>query len=287
MSKIFGITIGVLFLLISGINAQEILSGEHGSSRSEQDFSHVKVLDKNKLSCRYQQSIIRDTLNDRRQETLMLLEIGDKVSKYFAWNDSKDNPPEYSAEYKAVVDSLTKAKGGVAPRTSRRFRKNALFRNYPENKWTVIDYICLDFYSYEEDLTTPDWKLLKDTATISGYFCKKAITSFHGRDYEAWYAPEVPVSAGPWKFAGLPGLVFKVEDSNHYFSFVCVSIEKKDQTQTIYIDADDVKRITKKEFNRTLKAYYDDPKGFAEASSRVRIGVSSVPPIPYIPLELQ
>jgi GLPGLI family protein len=284
MSKIFGITLGVLFLLISGINAQGILSGEHGSSRSEQDFSHVKVLDKNKLSCRYQQSIIRDTLNDRRQETLMLLEIGDKVSKYFELNDSKDNPKEYSAEDKAVVDSLTKNAKGRLP---RRFKKNALFRNYPENKWTVIDNISFDCYSYEEDLTTPDWKLLKDTATINGYFCKKAITSFHGRDYEAWYAPEVPVSAGPWKFAGLPGLVFKVEDSNHYFSFVCVSIEKKDQTQTIYIDADNVKRITKKEFNRTLKASYDDPKGFAEASSRVRFGVSSLPPIPYIPLEVE
>lgn len=31
--------------------------------------------------------------------------------------------------------------------------------------------------------------------------------------YTSWYAPEIALNKGPWKFNGLPGLILKVEDS--------------------------------------------------------------------------
>lgn len=49
---------------------------------------------------------------------------------------------------------------------------------------------------------------------IGPYTCERATGSFRGRRYEVWYTPEVPVSAGPWKLHGLPGLVVLAKDES-------------------------------------------------------------------------
>ncbi|MDR3340658.1 MAG: GLPGLI family protein [Candidatus Symbiothrix sp.] len=274
MRQIFIIVLGIL-LFSADLQAQS-------QRRILNDFSKVEVLDKAWLVCRYRQSVIKDTVNDRKLQTEMLLEIGDQVSKYFEAKDSKDRKRENSDSQRQIMDSLRKNNS----QSTLFFSNNALFRNYPEGKITIIEFIMLPACIYEETLLVPNWKLLSDTATISGYFCKKAETFFRGRNYEAWYTPEIPVSAGPWKFTGLPGLIFKVEDSNHYFSFECISVKKENHTTDIYIDRNKTVQITKKEYNRREKAYYDDPKGFLEATnSHVRIG-TVLPAIQYIPLEL-
>lgn len=58
-----------------------------------------------------------------------------------------------------------------------------------------------------------NWILGKEEKNIGGVLCKNASTTFRDRDYNVWYAPSIPVSAGPWKFHGLPGLVFEVSDN--------------------------------------------------------------------------
>lgn len=68
-----------------------------------------------------------------------------------------------------------------------------------------------------------DWKVLNDTATILGYHCLKAICNFRGRAYEAWFAPGIHLAEGPWKFGGLPGLIIKLEDTQHQYQFELVN----------------------------------------------------------------
>lgn len=42
-----------------------------------------------------------------------------------------------------------------------------------------------------------NWKLYDEETEILGYKCKKATTSFAGRDYIAWYSTEISISDGP------------------------------------------------------------------------------------------
>ena len=76
----------------------------------------------------------------------------------------------------------------------------------------------LQRYQYEEDAPQLKWELLQGDSTIAGYQCQKAKTRLFGRDYIAWYAPEVELPYGPYKFCGLPGLIFKVQDTEDNFS---------------------------------------------------------------------
>ena len=62
--------------------------------------------------------------------------------------------------------------------------------------------------------------------SVVGYVCQKATCSFRGRDFIAWFAMDLPVRDGPWKFGGLPGLILKVYDIDLLYTFECVKIEQ-------------------------------------------------------------
>lgn len=85
-----------------------------------------------------------------------------------------------------------------------------------------------DLFYYNEDKNQFDWKILQDTASIGGIPCQKAEASFCGRKWIAWFAPEIPISDGPYKFCGLPGLILKINDVREFWNFSIVSITNMD-----------------------------------------------------------
>jgi len=54
------------------------------------------------------------------------------------------------------------------------------------------------------------WEITDETATIAGYTCRKAVSNYMGGTFEAWYAEDIAINAGPDKFDGLPGLILYV-----------------------------------------------------------------------------
>lgn len=81
-------------------------------------------------------------------------------------------------------------------------------------------------YQYEETLNH-QWKLGKDTKSIKGYTCRNAMVTYGGRTWTAWYAPAIPLSYGPYKFHGLPGLIIKLTDSTGDYDFELYSLNKR------------------------------------------------------------
>ena len=67
-----------------------------------------------------------------------------------------------------------------------------------------------------------NWKITKESQKILGYTCYKATGKFRGRNYVAWFAPDIPYNLGPWKLGGLPGLILKVD--NDLFDYVATRI---------------------------------------------------------------
>lgn len=46
---------------------------------------------------------------------------------------------------------------------------------------------------------------------------------FRGRDYIAWFTEEIPVSKGPYKFNGLPGLIVLIHDITNRYTWSLTS----------------------------------------------------------------
>lgn len=70
-----------------------------------------------------------------------------------------------------------------------------------------------------------NWQLNDATKEIAGFTCKSATTVFRGRTYTCWYTSEIPLPYGPWKLAGLPGLVLEASSSDGAYKVTAVSIE--------------------------------------------------------------
>jgi len=166
-----------------------------------------------------------------------------------------------------------------------------IYKNYPAGKVTTLDKIAINRFRCEEDNEVPAWELLTDTMTILSYSCQKAVCNFKGRDFEAWFTPEIPRSEGPWKLQGLPGLILKVADSQGHYSFECSGLINAEEK--IMFGADGYEPISRKNLNKVYERFATDPVGYVTSSSpNVRIVIKdesgedkSVKNMPYNPIE--
>ena len=68
------------------------------------------------------------------------------------------------------------------------------------------------------------WEMTGEHSEVASFDCQKAECDFRGRRWEAWFTPEIPVSEGPWKLKGLPGLILYARDTTGQYSFEAVSV---------------------------------------------------------------
>lgn len=88
------------------------------------------------------------------------------------------------------------------------------------------------YLSQEPKLPQLNWKIENADSLIGKFKCQKAMTRFRGRNYIAWFATEIPISNGPWKFHGLPGLILEVRDDKQEVKFEFQSLEMPFNTTT-------------------------------------------------------
>jgi GLPGLI family protein len=101
-----------------------------------------------------------------------------------------------------------------------------------------------------EIIPPQNWTISEDTLTVLGYACQKATATFRGRNYSAWFTLDIPVSEGPWKLHGLPGIILKAEDDESIFHFHAIGIT---QTGDEKIEIPTDRKIT----STTLKQLHD------------------------------
>ncbi len=77
------------------------------------------------------------------------------------------------------------------------------------------------------------WQITNNKKEILGYNCLSAKTYFRGREYIAYFTTQIPVSDGPWKFNGLPGLILEVSDSTNRINYTAKKLEINNNPLTI------------------------------------------------------
>ena len=103
-----------------------------------------------------------------------------------------------------------------------------VIKDYTQQKYNLIqEHFAKEYIGYEEPLFDRNsWNILSDTSTISNILTYKATCRYGGRDWIAWFTTEIPVSDGPYKFSGLPGLILKLESDDGDYIFSIIGIEK-------------------------------------------------------------
>lgn len=115
------------------------------------------------------------------------------------------------------------------------------------------------------------WKISKESQKILNYTCYKATTTFRGREYIAWFTPELPYNYGPWKLQGLPGLILKADTD--MFSY---------EAKRIVLNSDKIPRLndlsflSKAKVKHTMRESFDYENNWLE-NMRANI-YASLPP---------
>ena len=120
------------------------------------------------------------------------------------------------------------------------------------------------FFVYQDSVPSLEWKFSdEETDSIMGYDCRKATVEFAGRNYTAWFTPEIPLPFGPYKFGDLPGLILKLEDAERQYIWEAVGFERDNAPimDYTYQDGND-KRCSAADVEKTLVRYFKSPVGF-------------------------
>jgi GLPGLI family protein len=177
----------------------------------------------------YQTEVNPDTINL----------VNMKVEKTFL--DIRNNQSLFISESKLLKDSLTavlRQQGITEVKKSKKdksefpklpngksiqptFFEYLIIKNRDDKSVNFVEKIGSKQVYYQEDRKM-NWLISDQVSEFNNYKIQKATMSFGGRNWTAWFAPEIKISDGPYKFLGLPGLILKLEDDkgDYRFSFV-------------------------------------------------------------------
>jgi GLPGLI family protein len=172
----------------------------------------------------YKFTWIRDTANRAHPytENLVLL-VGKSASVY----KSYDGMVADEQFKKAYAEAAANSPDGHMMINRRGAGSGTQYFQYPdEQKLLTKDPLFFNEYVIEAPMPVIDWKISGDTASFGGLHCQKATCHFKGRDYTAWFCPDLPLHTGPWKLNGLPGVIVDAHDAKNEVVFKFDGVEK-------------------------------------------------------------
>lgn len=171
------------------------------------------------------------------------------------------NPEEvkfYNYDF-VVTDSINKTRG----------ENNVIWDDTPaltrkRNSTINSNYIMIQNMFLVETNDKIDWNLDNETKTIGGYNVQKATAKFGGRNWTAWFTKDISLNEGPYKFRGLPGMIFEIYDDKDNFKFSLVKSYKLPKTyETLEIlekfGGQNPIKIPESRLKKMMLDYYNDP----------------------------
>lgn len=126
---------------------------------------------------------------------------------------------------------------------------------------------------------------------IGDYKCKKATCTYRGRNYIAWYSPDMALGDGPYVFTGLPGLIMELYDDKRHYAFSLNGLERAKGHNPIYLPSGNVVNSTREEVRKMKSNLKANPASILKMlGGSAQIGedvLKKIQPKPYNPIELE
>ena len=199
------------------------------ASLAVQAVAREPVLDRAHMKCLYRYVYTFDTLKNELRDDLLILQIGKEVSKSYSYYtfqcDSLRRTPDGAKVWSELFRRAIE-KDGIYGDFPHVRMSTYVYKNYPTGQMTITDRISLQDYCYVDSLHTQTWTMGDSTREVLGYTCQQATTDFRGRRWTAWFATDIPISDGPWKLGGLPGLILEAYEEGQQHVFTAVGLER-------------------------------------------------------------
>lgn len=128
------------------------------------------------------------------------------------------------------------------------------------------------------------WTISSETKKADSYTLQKATTQFGGRNWTAWFCKDIPFNEGPFKFRGLPGLIFELSDTQQNFIYHLI---KSQELPEVYLTDDFIESnfgnkaipINEKQKHKLIMEFYNDPfaferNNFSKSNNDLKININ-------------
>jgi GLPGLI family protein len=190
----------------------------------------------------------------------------------------------YKTADKELADSLAaasfKASGGKSINIVKPYTRTQLFLYPSSHQFFVFDRVLMDKYIMKDEWPAINWKITDETKKIAQLNCQKAIGTWRGRTYEAWFCADLPFHSGPWKLNGLPGLIVEAADTRQQviFKFAGYRTLSDGKIAIALPQKNEAKPATIQDFNRMREAIKKNPAIISSASGGRIISTSAPSP---------
>lgn len=181
-----------------------------------------KKIDEAYLKCQYDYTYVVDTLSGKTAKDWLVLQIGKNMSKCYSYYSMQVDSIFASPDRDVILRQQINAAIGSKTEWPHKRMKAYVYKNYPQGKMTVTDGLLMQDYIYEDTLYAQNWVIQDSSKLILGHECQKAVCHYRGHCWTAWFAMDIPITDGPWKLCGLPGLIMEAtsEDNSHAFKLL-------------------------------------------------------------------
>lgn len=104
----------------------------------------------------------------------------------------------------------------------------------------------IDYYEYLSDFNNErlnhyveptdalNWKIEEEVDSILGLTCQLATVDYGGRTWKGYFSSDIPISDGPYKFTGLPGLIVKIQSEELDWIFTLREIRTNENREIAF-----------------------------------------------------
>ena len=252
-----------------------------------QRIDSYNVLDTAKIVVTYRVIIVNDVGNrGDKVEDIQILEIGDRFSKTYS---------KLRFEADSIYTSLRSRGAHATPSFRKNISSFVVYNHLPSQHLTVLHRLfgSPGVYYYIEPIPAINWQITNERKRILSYNSQKAVGTFRGRTYEAWFTPDIPIQIGPYKFGGLPGLILAIRDTQNHYVFTAISVERPTNVVPITFWRWRGRRVPREEFLEIVRQAHSNPfqhlkeRGWALRYIEGEEGDPRNHSFPFNPIELE
>ncbi len=190
--------------------------------------------------------------------------------------------------YKEVVELEKEGQRGMRFMTMFTGGSGNYYRNLKEKRFTDQTEFFGKNFLIKDSLEQLEWKIEKETKSIGNYICQKA-TAMRIRDavtikanakegmkdsaivdtvyLTAWFSMQIPVSHGPSRYYGLPGLILELNDGNT--TILCTQVKLNTQEPIEIKEPDQGEEVSSAEYREiTTKKMEEMQRNFGGGQGR-------------------
>lgn len=196
----------------------------------------------------------KDSTSNITTKENYILDIGTKETKYYTYDFF-------------VADSLI-TNNIPFPKEMKLNTSDIIVHKNNNNEFFQYDLLENTVFQLQTN-DTQKWNLSQEKKNVKNLSLQKAITTWGGRNWTAWFAEEIPFQEGPYKFHGLPGLIVEIYDDKKNYHFELVRSEKIKEEENQFIEMSEKLGIpiTWEKYKTAKLKYYESPVNFIKNSA--------------------